>query len=142
MAVAYDCLTALQTQIRALGIVEDADVRVQKLPWNRLAVSTGIFITPLAETVGPGTNVNDEVTYSFQITMIQASNQSLTSDFAEFTNWREEISQTLRQNALSGVASVYTVRVEPMAVYLPEAFAKMYDVGALTVQCVSREPNS
>ena len=139
-----ECLDAVQTVIQGLSMsgLESSDIVVRKLPWNREAITEGVFIHPVTERYGRGTNARDDVEYGVMVTMIKSSNQNLTGNMDAFLLWRQQISAALRRidSQDFGVSEVYHHTVEPAAVYLPEAFAKNYDVGALLVRCFSREP--
>ena len=142
-AILKDCLDAVRTMILGLSLADltSANVVVRKLPWNREPLDEGVFIHPVPERYGQGTNLRDDVGYGVMVTMIRKSNQNLTSNMNAFAVWRQSISNALRRGSSTfGVAEVYNLTIEPAAVYLPEAFAKNYDVGAVLVRCFSREP--
>ena len=142
-AVWKECLDATRDMIIGLSIsgLDSDSVVVRKLPWNREPLSEGVFIHPVTERYGKGTNVRDDIGYGVQVTMIKASNQNLTSNLNTVLTWRRTISSALRRGVSTfGVAEVYNLTIEPAAVYLPEAFLKNYDVGAVLVRCHSREP--
>lgn len=141
-AIFYQCLLAVQSIIQGLALdgIASADVVVQKLPWDRRITKPGILIHPRTEQIFPATNESDDVGYAVMVTMISASNEDLVTDLDRLTLWREQISRGFRHKPLPGVGCVYTVKVEPGVVVLPEGFSKMYDVGALTLRCISREP--
>lgn len=138
------CLTAVRNAIVALSLegIEDADVRKQKLPWDRSKAYPGIFVCPTTERIAPATNRRNDVGYAVAIAMVRASNQNLTAGMDLFLYWRERIRQALEDQPLSGVDEIYTVTIEPGAVYLPDAFANQFDAGALVARCISREPLS
>ena len=136
------CLDAVQVVIRGLELtgLESADVVVRKLPWNRQPLDDGVFIHPVVERYGQGTNAREDVGYGVMVTMVRASNQNLTSNLDAFLLWRQLISAALRHKPSTlAVTGVYDVIIEPAAVYLPDAFLKNYDVGAILVRCLSRE---
>lgn len=142
-AILTECLNAVRDLILGLSLAGlDVDnVLVRKLPWNREAIDEGVFISPAPERYGRGTNARDDVGYGVMVSMIKKSNQDLTGSIDAFLVWRQEISKALRRGSSTlGVSEVYDLSIEPAAVYLPDAFTKQYDVGAVVVRCLSREP--
>lgn len=142
MSIAYQCLTAVKTAIESLALAGDPPIVIQKQPWNRGSLQEGIFLSPLPETISPATNCEDDVGYGVMVVLICASNQDLTGNLDQMLTWRESISQGLRNQTLAGVPEVYNTRVEPSSVFWPEGFEQQYDVGALVVRCVAREPHA
>ncbi len=137
-----ECLDAVQVVIRGLSLagIESTDIVVRKLPWNREPLNEGVFIHPVLERYGRGTNSRDDVGYGVMVTMIRKSNQNLTSNLDAFLLWRQQISAALRHSpTVLSISEVYDVTVEPAAVYLSDAFIKNYDVGAILIRCQSLE---
>lgn len=143
-AVLYRALVAVRDVIQGLSLsgIDNNDIVWRKVPWDREIDHPGIIVSPTKEALQPASNLRDDVDYPIMVTMIRVSNQHFTGGMDVFTLWRQQIRRALNRKALSGVPEVYTTRVEHGSVILPEAFSRMYDVGALLVHCIAREPNS
>ena len=85
-SVHYNCLTAVQTTIRALGLTDvvSASVVVKKLPLQRVQRSDSltapiILITP-GRPVNPdtGSNVQDDIIHSVLVSFLDDDNQEKT----------------------------------------------------------------
>ncbi len=140
-AVFYACLVAVRDTIRGLDLadVPDAQIVWQKHPLNMESLTSGVFVTPVPETITPATNRKDDVGYGVQVTMVQASNQDLTANTDRFLLWREKIRKAFQERPLAGVASVYRCKIEPASVFWALGFQQQHDIGALVVRCYSRE---
>jgi len=140
--VAIRCLDAVAAGIQGLGLSGSPTVVKQKFPWNAGAISPGIFLSLVPESVTPATNKADDIGYGVMVTMIRASNHNLTiADGKTALGWREAISAAFRSKPLAGVSEVYTVRCEPTSVFWAEGFKEQYDVSALVLRCVCRKAN-
>jgi hypothetical protein len=135
------CLNAVAARLQAISLsgIAASSIVVRKLPWNRNQIMPGLFVTPAKETIEPATNLRDDVGYGVQLTLVRASNQELSTNLGAELTWREQISRAFREQALAGVAEVYTVRVEPGPVFDAASFANQYDVQTLVLRCVARE---
>lgn len=141
-SVYYRCLTAVAAKIQALNLsgIAGSSIAVRKLPWNRNNATPGIYVTPTREvSFKAATNERDDVPYGVQVTVVRASNESLTDGLSTQLAWREQIARALRQEALVGVAEVYTVELEAGSVIDDASFAQHYDVQTLLVRCMARE---
>jgi len=140
-AVFKQCLDATKTQIEGLTLsgVANADIVVQKLPWDRNVTKPGIFIYPVPETLAQATNASDDVGYGVMVVMVQASNQNLTSNVNRLLTWRQQISRHFRFQRLTGVSEVFQCLVIPQPVFSPGDFLNQFDVSALLIRCMSRE---
>lgn len=140
-AVFKQCLDAVGAVIQGLVLtgISNTDVYVRKLPWNRNAVTPGIFITPKTETTIERANQTDDFGYGVQVTVVQKSNQNLTANLGAELLWRQQIRNAFIEQRLTAVEEVYSVTYEPGSVILPEGFAAMYDVQAMIFRCKTRE---
>jgi hypothetical protein len=140
-SIFLQCVIAVRDTIRALGLagIDAANIVWRKHPWNVGEITAGIFVTPPSETLAPVSNLRDDVGYGVQVTMVQASNQALTTNAGRLLLWREQIRKAFSEKRLTGVSSVYRCKVEPASVFWPEGFRLQYDVGALLIRCYSRE---
>ena len=141
-AVFKQCLDAIQTQIKTLGLsgVSNDNIVVKKLPWDHNVSKPGVFIHPIRETLRQATNASDDVGYGIQVVMVQAANQDLTSNFNRILMWRQQISRHFRYQRLPGVSEVHQCIVIPQDVISPGAFANQFDVSVLLIRCMCDEP--
>jgi len=143
-AIFKQCLDAVQSEIQGLSLsdVNNSNIVVRKLPWNRNVSKPGIFIYPIPETIFQSTNASDDVGYGVMVILVQASNQNLTSNISRLLTWRRLISSHFRFQRLSGVSVVYQCLVDSQVVFSPGDFLKQFDVSAILVRCMARELRS
>ena len=149
-AVYYDCLVAVQTTIRALGLtgVASASIVVKKLPLDRVKKNDAlsypiVLITPVREQISPteGSNLQDDYVYSVLVTILDDDNQekTLAANLPAYLLWRQQIEHAFQRQRLASLTTVYTATVEPAdAVSLP-AWARNLYMTALLLRFYSRE---
>jgi hypothetical protein len=74
--------------------------------------------------------------------MARVSNQDLSIGLNTVLLWRESISQAFRARdivATVNIDEIYNVNVKSGAVFWEPGFVNQHDVGALTIECFSRE---
>jgi len=136
-AIHYQCCEAIQAFIQALSLtgISSSNVKIQKLPRNRDGMAVGCYITPLRESREPVDTGRDEISYRIQLTLVQASDGDLTSNLAAELLWRQRITLGLSEKALSGVAEIHSVLVDPGPVVIPSAFLQQYDISTILLRC-------
>ena len=150
-SVHYRCLLAAQARIQSLNIFDVDSVRVRKLPLdrgfkpdNKDFELPAVILSPMGqETMGPATNLRDDVAYPVVITLIFKHNvgrhQELEQDIEPFLKVRERLARAFRSQRLNGVPEIYMTNVEANSIYSPEAFSFGVWAGFMTLKFVSRE---
>ena len=133
-----DILDATVARIQSLSLTGIASSKVvkQKLPWNFKAMTEGVYVSPIRESVANGpTNQRDDIGYGVQVTTFLATNRSLTTGLDTDLNWRDRISAAFRHTIPVGLSGlVHDVNEEPGPVIDPGAFAKDFDAGTLVLR--------
>ena len=149
-AVGYQCLTAVQSVVQALGLtgVSSDDVVVKKLPLVRSVANDGlsypaIIISPGRPVLPPaaGSNREDDVVYAVGITLLDTDNQerTLAAELNTRLSWIRDIRRAFHNKTLSGVSSVYQCVVEQSDPVWPAGWAANLWVTSLTIRCYSRQ---
>ncbi len=130
---------ALQEQIRTLALhgLDPALVLVRKNATRAIGqlgadADAGIIISPIPEQRKPADNERDEVTYRVQMMLFRKANQDVEELIEVELHWRHVIEQQTSEIELPGFPAGFRVQITPGAIWLPQAFAKNYDVGILT----------
>lgn len=148
-SVHYNCLTAVQTTIRALGLTDvvSASVVVKKLPLQRVQRSDSltapiILITP-GRPVNPdtGSNVQDDIIHSVLVSFLDDDNQekTLAANMSKYLLWLERVRKAFNRKRLSGVATVYTCVVRPFDPVSYPHWLQNWWASSLLLQFTSRE---
>lgn len=148
-AIYFQILEAVQAKIDALAfnsidkllidsVTEQITTYVSKFPWNRNDMRRGIHITPTRETIERVVNSSDDFAFGVQVTVVQASNQDLTTGIEEEMELRQRLigafQPTPTQEPLAGVSDVFDVVIEPGPVFDPSSFLNQHDVQALLLR--------
>jgi hypothetical protein len=148
-AVHYNCLTSVQTVVRALGLtdISSANIVVSKVALELVIKQANlsfpaILIAPSKQRMPTpeGNNVQDDVYYSVLVYTISADDRDVTANLARQTLWLQRIARTFRNQRLANVATIMSCQVEqPEPVALP-SWLNQYFVTSLVLTFISREP--
>lgn len=137
---------AARDRIRDLnlsGISDDSIVSGRWYPRslvNAVDPIPQITATPIgAEDFPGGMLATDDIGLPFAVTIIDAQNQGVTTNFTRNLQWRESILSALRYQRLAGVPEVYIVKPEPAAIFsLPIAQQQNLSYSTLVFRAVTR----
>jgi hypothetical protein len=149
-SVHYRALLAAQARIQSLSLegISSAHIIVRKLATDKdigsgLAVEyPAIVLAQLGienQPPGGGTNLRDDVEYPVLIAILAADNRDLVANQGRYLKWREQINRAFRNQRLTGVPEVYTVRVQPGPIVSPSSFWQNIYHSSIVLRCVSRE---
>lgn len=144
-AVQTACVNAIVVALKARDIegIGDAVYVVPNLEELSHALGCVVFrdpLSPVSEVAELGTNLRDGIQYSFQIAFSVADTLGMNSPLGKYDRWTQAASRLFRNQRLEGVEeNIYCTVTGPR---IPEQLAGFYDkvVGALTVNCLCREP--
>jgi hypothetical protein len=139
-SVYYSVLEAVQSEIEGLGLDNIAAVYLRKLPSDHNVTLPNVQVTlPVSvESVPSWTNATDDTGWPVQVTLVKASNGSLTLD-DEILQWRESIVNHFIHQRLAGISTSLNCEVEYMAVVDETMFeAENLDISSLILRFLTR----
>lgn len=150
-SVHWRCMVAVQCKLRAMRLVgiSPTSIVTQKLPWAKpfepdyqQYATPGIIISPWGqEAMLGGLNRLDDVGYPVLVSIIASDNQDLTTNLSKYLLWRERVARAFRNQSLGpAVPEVYTCRLEPLTIAVPESFLAGFWSSHLLLRFISREP--
>lgn len=149
-AVHYECLTSVQTIVRALGLtdVASASVVVKKLPLERVKRNDSlaypiIVITPEVGPLNPaaGDNVNDDIIYGVGVNVVDNDNQerTLAANMNKYLLWLQQIRKVFHNKRLSNVSTVFACHVSPFPPVSPHHWVNNFWASGHLLKFTSRE---
>lgn len=147
----YDILVGVQARIQSLSLsgVASASVLVYKIEAPRIlelpgaAALPAVLITPAIERSNPreGVTTADTVVYGVRVMLLEKDNQepTMTANLNRHLLWKEKIRRAFQNQALTGVAPVYTCAVEPSECVIPGAYIQGYMASTLLLRFSVRE---
>lgn len=150
-SVEFQCLDAVRTVIRALGLtgVSSSSIVYKKLPLERVKRNDSlsypiIIITPARKTMpwAQGDNVQDDIIYGVLVTLVDVDNQerTLEANLNKYLLFLQQIEKAFHVKGLVGVVpGIYTCAVEPADPVLPAAWGQNLWASALLLKFTSRE---
>mgnify|MGYP006908209764 CR=1 FL=1 len=144
MTVYEDCMNQIVTDIDALGFttLRNNDVKKRSWPWDRHRVFQGIsvhFPFNQNEQEVAGTVSCDDIVYPVMVTVIRGTGGREQDNITRLTDWREKIRLKFINQRLSGVTSVYTMKVRFGRILLPKKWRDNYQATTMAILCYSRE---
>lgn len=146
-AIAYKIGNRLVALIQALALsgVSSSSIVFRKVPYDRQLTKPCIIVCPGPENLNAqaGSNIRDDIDYRFVISFTRASNEDLTDELNTWLRWREQVRSAIHNQRLvvASLANADPWRgvIEPGTIYIPESFAKNFDVAFLTARITTRE---
>jgi hypothetical protein len=112
--VHYDACLGVQAVIQAIGLtgIPGAQVIVQELPIDRGLTLPCVIVSPgpMAETIGRGTNIEEDYGYPCLVTIVAARNQDATLQEKEL-KWRQQIRNAFRAKNVRPAALIAALTV-------------------------------
>ena len=142
MSVFMDVLNSVRDRIRGLGLtgLSSDEIKVRRLPTDGEVYFPGISIHPAPERFWRGTNEREDIGYGAAVTMVQNNDQDQDYLLDRLLTWRRTIViDFVEDTSLTGVSTVYTVKVEFGPVIIPGEQNINYDVSQLIIRAWSRE---
>jgi len=136
-------MEAARDRIRNLGLsdLDSYEVQVRRLPYDAKGnYHRGVTVYPVPETYDVGTNEREAIGYGLGLALV--SNNDNDSDYKldQLLVWRETIRMDFIEDAsMTGVGTVFTVKVENGHVIDWDAYAGNYDVSKLILRAYSLE---
>lgn len=125
--------------------VNPDDHAIVKLPYRmgtELSIDLNsdccVFYFPKAETYTPANNEDDTVAYSVQVLLARRTGK-LFQGLETMLKDRQLLAQGMSRVPLEDLPEIYSVVIQPGAIYMPEHWANSVDCSTIVLRCLTEQ---
>lgn len=142
-------LEAVREYVLSLALpsvsVNPDDHAIVKLPYRmgtELSIDLNsdccIYYFPKAETYTPANNEDDTVAYSVQVLLARRTGK-LFDGLETMLKERQLLAQSMSRVPLQDLCEIYSVEIQPGAIYMPEHWSNSVDCSTIVLRCMTEQ---